>query len=34
MKGGEGWMKGKKHPSPLESPVFMGVPNVLVKGEG
>jgi len=34
VKGGEGWMKGQSSPSPLELPVFIGIPSDLMKGEG
>ena len=34
VKGGEGWVKGQRHPSPLTIPVFIGVSGEKVKGEG
>ena len=34
VKAGEGWVKGQLNPSPLETPVFIGVSDDLVKGEG
>ena len=34
VKGGEGWVKGQRHPSPLTTPVFIGVSGEKVKGEG
>ena len=34
VKGGEGWVKGWRNPSPLTPPVFIGVSSEKVKGEG
>ena len=31
---GEGWVKGCANPSPLTTPVFIGVSGEKVKGEG
>ena len=34
VKGGEGWVKGERNPSPLATPVFIGDSGEKVKGEG
>ena len=34
VKGGEGRVKGERNPSPLATPVFIGVSGEKVKGEG
>ena len=33
VKGGEEWVKSQRNPSPIETPVFIGVSADLVKGK-